>query len=121
MVRIGSLKYVRFRDAPPLAFDLSTDPGEQHNLLSRDGARTETSAAFSRLQAYAEESIDFDEVERERIERDGSLADDYRLDLPPVSGNLYTFPSGELVNADDPMLYNRSVLAESVENVFTRS
>jgi hypothetical protein len=110
MIRWRQFKYVRFRHAPALLFDLVADPGEQHNLVESraTGAAAEALAYLARL---AEESIDFDTAERERIGRDGRLAEQYRLDLPASTPNLYWLPSGKLVNADDP-LYHPTVIAE---------
>ena len=110
MVRQQHYKYVRFRNAAPLFFDLESDPGEQHNLVER-GAEGEAAEMLKALEEIAAESIDFEEAERERVERDGSLHRDYPLDLPPTTGNLYLMPSGKLINADDP-LYHPTVIAE---------
>ena len=118
MVRLGRYKYVRFRNTPDLMFDLENDPGEQVNLLtSPAGPPVE---ALKELQRIAEESMDFDEAERERVERDGGLNEQYRLDVPEVpesSGNLYLMPSGKLVNTEE-MLYNPTVILEDAKKVF---
>jgi hypothetical protein len=70
------------------------------------------------LQQVAERSIDFDEVEEERLVRDGNLDQVYALDLPSASGNLYLFPDGKLINADDAMLYNPTVLTDDPASAF---
>ena len=145
-VRQGRFKYVRFRNAEPLAFDVVEDPGERRNLLSRvdraaarpaavgdgkadpgttagggdTGSVPPDAAKLDALRAYAESGIDFDRCEKDRLERDGGLKDEYALDLPEASGNLYIFPSGDLVDADNPMLYKRTVVARSAEEAFTR-
>ena len=116
-IRWKQYKYVSFRDAPPLFFDLANDPGEQHNLIQR-GAEGEARDALDYLAQVAADSIDFDEAERERLERDGSLLDQYPLPLPKASGNLYLFPDGRLINADDAMLYSPTVLAKNPADVF---
>ncbi|TVQ29427.1 MAG: hypothetical protein EA382_00225 [Spirochaetaceae bacterium] len=121
MVRCGDYKYVRFRDAPPLAFDLRRDPGEQVNLLAHGDLAPDVRAAIDALKRHAEQSIDFDAVDSERTERDGDLDRVYQSSLPSATGNLYVYPSGELVNADDAMLYDRSVVAKSAEAVMTRT
>jgi choline-sulfatase len=116
MIRRGRYKYVRFRDAAPLAFDLEDDPGEQRNLLQH-GQDAETGKALAELSALAGESMDFDAAERERVDRDGPLAERYQLDLPDSTGNLYLFPSGKLVSAEDT-LYRPTVIAEDAAEAF---
>jgi len=110
MVRQGRYKYIRFRNAPPLAFDVKSDPGEQHNLLQLEKKAPEP---VRQLARFADRSIDFDEVERERVERDGQLCEQYTLNDRHSTGNLYVMPSGELINADDT-LYNPTTVATSL-------
>ena len=114
MSRQGQYKCVRFRQAPPLAFDLANDPAEQCNLL-RDGGRVPAEVAD--LAAFAAESIDFEAAERERLERDGGLAEQYAQNVEPSTGNLYMMPSGQLVNADDT-LYSPTAVAGSLADAF---
>ena len=57
MIRWGDYKYVRFRQAPPLAFDLRNDPGEQKNLLIHE-TDDKTQRILQKMAALAEESID---------------------------------------------------------------
>ncbi|OPZ85926.1 MAG: Choline-sulfatase [bacterium ADurb.Bin429] len=109
-IRWRGYKYVRFRNAPPLCFDLENDPGEQRNLLTR-GASGDAAEAIAYLRDFAETSMDFDEAERERTGRDGGLHAQYPLDVPPSTGNLYLLPDGRLINADDP-LYHPTVISE---------
>ena len=116
-IRWKQYKYVVFRDAPPLFFDLADDPGEQRNLIVR-GAEGEARAALEHLARVARESIDFDAAERERVERDGSLKEDYRLELPKATGNLYLMPSGKLVNLDDAVLYKPTALSDDPDQTF---
>jgi choline-sulfatase len=115
-IRWRRFKYVVFRDAPPLFFDLADDPGEQRNLIVR-GATGAAAEALAYLERFANESIDFEAAERERIERDGSLRADYAQDLPPAAGNLYLMPSGKLVDAD-AVLYRPAVISEDPEEAF---
>lgn len=115
-IRWRNYKYVTFRDAPPLMFDLEEDPGEQNDLVRR-GAEGEAAEAMGYLEGVAEESIDFEEVERERVERDGDLRQRYALEAPEATGNLYIMPGGRVVNADDP-LYNPTVIAENPDEIF---
>jgi choline-sulfatase len=121
-IRWRHYKYVVFRDAPPLFFDLDDDPGEQHNLLAR-GVPAEAQAALDYLQELARTSIDFQAAERERLERDGDLKVVYRQYLPPATGNLYLMPPtaraprGKLVNADD-VLYHPTVISADPDRAF---
>ena len=113
-VRQGRYKYVRFRNTPPLAFDLENDPGEQKNLL-KDGNVPEE---LTELAAFAESSIDFDEAEKERLERDGNLAEEYKtIGGKERTGNLYFLNSGRVVYADS-VLYDPKVIAETPEEIF---
>jgi len=91
-VRDGSHKYVRFRDAPDLLFDLAADPGETDD---RSGAEPSTA---DRLARGIDESVDFDAVARRR-ERD--RAD--RRELPVTrgtSGNAFLLDDRRLIDAD---------------------
>ena len=114
MVRQGSYKYVRFREAPALMFDLANDPMEQVNLCRTppEPARE----ARDRLRRFAEESMDFDEAQRERLERDAALERDYALNLPESTGNLYLMPNDRLLNAED-MLYHPTIICEKANDV----
>lgn len=115
MIRWGQYKYVRFREHPPLFFDLEADQGEQRNLVGC--ATGEAKSALGKLKTLAETSMDFDEAEKERLERDGNLRKQYAHNLPPSTGNLYIMPSGRLVNADD-VLYNPTVISKNAADVF---
>jgi choline-sulfatase len=116
MIRWHQFKYVRFRDAPPLFFDLENDPGEQHNLIAR-GTNGVALGALREMEKLANTSIDFDQAEYERTVRDGKLREEYAQHLPKSTGNLYLMPSGRLINADDP-LYNPTVIAETPGEAF---
>jgi arylsulfatase A-like enzyme len=116
-IRWRHYKYVRFRNSPPLFFDLAMDPDEQHNLINTDLSGDDFEALLY-LKRVAETSIDFNAAEKERLERDGDLAETYALNLPPATGNLYLFPDGKLVNADDTMLYHPTVLTSDPESAF---
>jgi choline-sulfatase len=115
MIRWKHYKYVRFREASPLFFNLKTDPGEQHNLVNT--ASDVDKEALEKLRTLAETSIDFDAAEQERLKRDGNLRQQYAQNLPPSTGNLYLMPSGRLVNADD-VLYNPTVISEFAADAF---
>ena len=116
MIRHKNWKYVRFRKAPPLFFDLAEDPGEQTNLVQR-GVPSAAKDDFEFLQKIAQESMDFDAAESERLDRDGGLAVEYAQNLPPSTGNLYNLPTGKIINADD-LLYSPTVIAPTPERAF---
>jgi choline-sulfatase len=122
MIRWRDFKYVVFRDAPPLFFNLHDDPGEQVNLL-KHGVPTEAQSALAYLEKLAAESIAFEAVERERLGRDGALKIQYRQYLPAATGNLYLMPAteraplGKLVNADD-VLYHPTVISSDPKRAF---
>ncbi len=130
MIRWKQYKYVAFRDAPPLFFDLANDPEEQVNLLASEVVgralsevegpplSDEAAAALAHLTEVAATSMDFDAAERERVVRDGDLHETYALDLPRASGNLYLFPDGRLINVDDAMLYDPIVLTDDPASAF---
>ena len=116
MVRQGDYKYVRFRNAPPLFFDLKEDPGEQRNLVP--SASGPAADALTDMRELAENTMDFDAAERERTQRDGDLGDKtYPLNVPEHTRNLYVMPSGKVVNAEDA-LYNPTVLTEDPARTF---
>ena len=117
MVRWRQYKYVAFRDAPPLFFDLAEDPGEQRNLIAR-GCSGEAADALAFLDDWVAHTMDFDAAERERRDRDGKLHETYALDLPKASGNIYLFPDGRAINADDAMLYQPTVLTGDPSSAF---
>ena len=99
--RFKNYKYVRFRDAEPLLFDVIADPAEQVNLLTSVKAPDEASI----LREHADSTMDFDKAEQERTDRDDEL--DALYPLTPLSGtrndyrNCYELPDGRIVAADD--------------------
>ena len=115
MIRWRDYKYVRFRNAPPLFFDLRNDPGEQRNLV--ECAADSAAEALAEMRELAESTIDFDAAERERVKRDGSLSEQYALNVPKHTANLYLMPSGKVVNADDA-LYNPTVVMKHAARGF---
>lgn len=117
MVRWGQYKYVYFRNAPDLLFDLEVDPNEQRNLLKSESTHIER--VGKRMLEFARDTMDFREAERERLERDGHLKDEYSLDLDVgTTGNLYLMPSGRLVNAEE-MLYDPTIVLEDANRKLT--
>ena len=115
-VRWRQFKYVIFREAEPLMFDLDGDPGEQTNLLQHEligDARD--AAAF--LADWAAQSIDFNAAAQEWKQRDGGLAEEHRQNVAPGTPNAFLMPSGKVVSADDA-LYNPTVIAETPQEAF---
>ena len=118
MVRADQFKFVAFEDAPPLCFDLASDPLEQRNL-----ADAELPAAKARirddLQRYVAESIDFETV-RERRAAGAELAEDFRLDAETESssGNCYVLSRGDVVDAD-ATLYDPVVVTDDPDGTFS--
>lgn len=127
MVRDGQYKYVGFRDAPELLFDLEADPHEQHNLAP--DAVGEDADALERLRSHVAETMDFEALDEVRAE-DEVLQTEYALENATVSlgeesydgrkgevTNVYHMPDGRLVDADSP-LYNPIEVAHSAKDVF---
>lgn len=111
MVRDGEYKYVGFRDAPELLFDLGTDPLERDNLAPE--ATGDDREALERLRRFVAETMDFEAAERER-ERDSRLQAEYALDAAPASasGNCYLTTDGTVVDADEPLYDPNVVIAD---------
>ena len=114
-VRLGNYKYVAFKDAPPLFFDLLHDPQEQHNLL--ESATQDALETLEALKRFVSASIDFDAVDMEREAGEAALKERYPMSIPKRDGNQYLMPSGRLVDGDD-MLYAPEVLAEQAADIF---
>jgi len=116
-IRWRTWKYVAFRAAPPLFFNLASDPNEQTDLATAP-LTGEALAARQYLARLAADSMDFAGAEQDRKERDGDLRQQYAQDLPASTGNLYLMPDGRLLNADD-LLYHPTVIAETPGDAFT--
>ena len=114
MVCDGTHKYVQFRDAPDLFFNLADDPREETNLAA--SATGADATALSRLRTLVDNSIDFDEA-LERRRRDEQRSEDFRLGIPIGTGNAYHLPDGRVVDAGTP-LYHPHTLAEDAAIVF---
>jgi len=118
MVRAGDYKYVHFRDAPPLLFDLAEDPVETENLAGEaTGADRE---ALEELRAFAEDTVDFDAVESEmNAYKQGfpRIPEERQLSIPKGTGNAYHLPDGRIIDAD-AVLYHPHVLTDRPETAF---
>jgi len=115
MVRHGRYKYVGFRSALPLLFDLVADPFEQKNLAVGH-VPPEMATVRDRLAGFVADSVDFDVVERQR-EEDRARTKAHALRINPGTGNAYLMPDGRLVDADTT-LYCPQVLSENPSGVF---
>ena len=111
-VRDGRYKYVGFRDAPELLFDLERDPRELTNLAP--DATGEDAEALERLREAAK--LDFEALDEER-ERHRELEEQYRLVIPRGTENQYLWPDGRVVDADT-QLYRPDVLADDASLAF---
>jgi len=114
MVRDGQYKYVKFRDAPELLFDLAADPLERHNLAAN--RNDEAEEALGRLRNRVERSLDFADVDRKR-EQDERMAEDYRLPTPKGGPNQYNMPDGRVIDADT-LLYHPQVITDAPEAAY---
>jgi len=114
MARDGRYKYVGFRDAPELLFDLEADPHETENLAVDPSGQD--ADALERLRGLVEDTVDFEQAIRDR-EVAGEEAAEYELPIPPGSGNAYVMPDGRLVDAASP-LYSPDELAADVSLAF---
>lgn len=114
-IRWRNYKYVAFRNAPDLFFNLEDDPNEQMNLLHR--ATDADKDALDYLQTVATQTMDFEAAAAERVQWDAELKDAY----PPIDydsfGNQYVMPNGTLVEADDT-LYRPDVVSDNLTELF---
>lgn len=105
LVRTDRYKYVYFRDAPDLLFDLSTDPLETVNRLEAEPAVADDHREF------VTNTLDFAEIVRHRRADTQDDPTDRFEGQPGTSGNAYHMPDGRIVDADTP-LYRPSILVE---------
>ena len=116
MVRDGDYKYVAFRNAPELLFDLSVDPLEQQNLAPDPTGPDRD--ALERLQSFVDGTMDFEAAATER-RRARRLQEEFTLDARTISasGNCYLAPDGRVVDADEP-LYDPTVVVDDPARAF---
>lgn len=112
MVRTPRHKYVAFRDAPDVAFDLEKDPGEQHNLLA--GATPPPEVTGLREAALA--GFDFSKADVLR-ETARDLKSRYQATVTPWTPNQILRGDGTLVEADQA-LYAPDVVSWNPEEDF---
>ena len=114
MIREGKYKYVAFRNAPELLFDVEADPLEQSNLANSPNDEIEDRLRYFR--SLIQETIDFDGAEDER-KRDSQMRADMALQIPSGTGNAFLMPDGRLLNGDD-MLYSPTILSPKPADEF---
>ncbi|WP_336022671.1 sulfatase-like hydrolase/transferase [Halobellus salinisoli] len=114
MVRDGDYKYVRFRDAPELLFNVEEDPLETENLAEEP--RDDDAEALESLRNVVRESLDFEET-LEQKEKAAQLKDEYRLGAYRGGPNQYHLPDGRVIDADTP-IYHPDVVAEEPDVIF---
>ncbi|MEM9160883.1 MAG: sulfatase-like hydrolase/transferase [Verrucomicrobiota bacterium] len=115
MAREGRYKYVRFRSGSELLFDLSGDPEEQKDLILR-GMDEAAESALGKLRHFVETTMDFDAVERERVEWSHRLVEEYPLSNHNSHGNHYRMPDGSIVYADG-CFYSPDVIADGMRDI----
>jgi len=116
MIRLGNYKYVTFRNAEPLMFDVVKDQGEQHNIIDSD--LEEVKSFKAKFEKIVKETVDFEKSDAMRA------ADEEEKRLHPLKvkdglkySNLYIMPDCRVVTADDE-LYRPNVAAEDYKDVF---
>jgi choline-sulfatase len=105
-VRTEEWKYVHFRDAPDLAFDLTADPHETTTRVTGDVP------ADIRSRAKA---VDFAELSTQRVRDRDENRSLYIND--GTAGNAYLLDDGRLLDAD-VTLYKPDILASHASEVF---
>ena len=115
MIREGKHKYVVFRNAPELLFDLEADPLEQSNLAN--SSDNEVQERLGYFRSLIEETMDFDAAEDER-QRDSQMGTELALEIPRGTGNAFLMPDGRIVNADDT-LYSPNILSLNPDEDFS--
>jgi len=107
MIRSARHKYVAFRDAPDLAFDLEADPDEQVDLVRRGGHPD-----LEPLRQALLLDFDFGEVETRCQREVADLAQRYGARVTPQTPNQILRGDGVLVEADAPLYLPHVVSAD---------
>jgi choline-sulfatase len=115
LVRDGRYKYVAFRDAPELLFDLDSDPLETENLAP--DATGEDREALQRLRAHVEETVDWEEIAARREADCEEFEEEHSLGMPTGTGNAYHLSDGRVVDAMTP-IYHPHVLTDNPERAY---
>lgn len=112
VARLGSYKYVTFRNAPELLFDLADDPNEQVNLAPS------RSDVLSAAREVALQDFDWDAMEERRIRESEALARRFARRPNQWGPNQFLLPDGRLVEADT-VLYDSRVLSAAPRTLFS--
>lgn len=115
VVRSATHKYVNFRNAPELLFDLINDSDEQRNLAPN--ATGETADELAKLRRIAQDAYDWDALEAERKRTVKELTAKYPHRVVGEDPNQFILPDGRLVEGER-VLYAPGVLAENAEDAF---
>ncbi len=98
VVRAGRFKYVAFRGAPELLFDVESDPREQKDLAPR--ATGESARALAEGRRVASEGFSWDALDAERERAQGALTARYRKRSGARGPNQFLLADGRLVEAE---------------------
>jgi choline-sulfatase len=115
MVRDGDYKYVGFRDAPELLFDMAADPRETENLAP--DAAGEDREALQRLRSFVADTVDWEENARRRERDQREFEEEHALGIPTGTGNAYHLPDGRVVDAMTP-IYHPHVITDNPERAY---
>lgn len=115
LIRSRRHKYVAFRGVDDLAFDLTTDPDEQTNLLSSGPVPPELEA----LRTHLVGDFDFDAVEASRQQQTAELRARFPARTKASTPNQVLRGDGKLVEADSP-LYDADVVSTDIDADFDR-
>jgi len=103
-------KYVHFRSAPELFFDLAEDPNEQENLADR--ATGEAARVLTEARRIAQSVADWEEVDAKRIEDSKRLEALYPKRANAKGPNQFILPDGRMVEAETT-LYKPVVVSKA--------
>ncbi len=98
VVRHDRFKYIAFRDAPELLFDLHSDPRELHDQAA--GATGDAAEALAQARHAASEAFSWDEVARGREEGTRTLRERYPKRTAAKGPNQFLLPDGRLIEAE---------------------
>lgn len=112
MIRYGSYKYVAFKNAPDLLFNIEKDPKEQKNLTS--SVNPKDIAMLEKLRTIADETIDYK-----------AISDKRKADMEwwkshqngDTHGNLYLLSNGCLISSEKH-LYKPEVVTDNAATFF---
>lgn len=115
LVRDGKYKYVAFRDAPELLFDLEDDPLETTNLVA--DPNDEDRDVLQCLRTFVEETVDWEAIAERREEDVREFEEEQSLAIPHGTGNAFHLPDGRVIDAMIS-LYHPHVLTENPQRAY---